>query len=567
MLRTGNYVFNSISIQKICYFATLNSNDIMSNIFKRFFVAIFTIAIAVQCANPGSPTGGLKDEQPPVILSSLPENYSTNFNEEIVTIKFDELVKFKDLKKQLVISPPMKYDPIIKPSGSAMDKVKIQILDTLADNTTYTINFGNSLQDNNEGNIYNNFRYVFSTGDNIDSLGLDGKISNAFMNDFDENTMVMLYKIDSSYNDSTIFNSIPTYITNTIASDTFKIDNAKAGKYLLIALQEKSRNLKFNPSQDKIAFYPEYITLPDSNKYELKLYKQYPDFSVKRPIHAGKGKILFLFEGNPTDINISRLWPIKSDTVRDLLNFSKYSDSAVYWYSARESDSIQFLIQSKEYMVNDTVTVTLKKQKNVKPTFTSRSTKGFTPDKRLQIVSNFPITSIVKDSISIMDLNDSTMIKVSASKKGINKLLLDFDSKYDNKYNVQLLPGSITNLFGDVNDTISFRVSIKAKSEYGEILLRIQNVALYPIIVDLINEKGDKIYKRIYAKNPQDFDFINLDAGKYRIRLIYDENGDERWNPGNFLKKQMPEVVKYFPDVIDIKANWYSQQDWVLLKE
>jgi uncharacterized protein (DUF2141 family) len=539
----------------------------MYTIFRRFFVAIFTIIIAVQCANPGSPSGGPKDEQPPVILSSYPENSSTNFNSEKITIKFDELVKFKDLKKQLVISPPMKYDPIIKPTGSAMDKVKIQILDTLAENTTYTLNFGNSLQDNNEGNIYSNFRYVFSTGDYIDSLSINGKISDAFTDSFDKNIMVMLYEVDSAFNDSTIFNSIPTYVTSTIESDTFKIDNAKAGTYLMIALEEKSRNLKFNPNQDKIAFYPEFITLPDSNKYELKLYKQEPDFSIKRPIHARKGRISFDFEGNSDDIKITRLLPIKSDTVMDMLYFSKYKDSASYWYSAREADSIQFLIQSAKYNVNDTVVVTLKKQKEVKPNFEPKNRSGLTPDKRLEITSNSPISSFVKDSISIINLVDSSSVNFNLSIKDHNKLLLNFEPDYKQKYSVQLLPGAITNFFGEINDTIIFNSSVKAKTEYGEIIFNIKNVASYPIIVDLINEKGDQIYERIIAKKEQDFVFSNLSPGKYRIRMIYDENENDKWDPGNFLKKQMPEEVKYFPDIMDIKANWNIEQDWILLKE
>lgn len=539
----------------------------MYKIFKNYIVAIFTIAIVVQCANPGSPSGGAKDETPPVILSSDPENSSTNFDTDRITIKFDELIKFKDLKKQLVISPPMKYDPVIKPSGSAMDKVKIKILDTLAENTTYTINFGNSLQDNNEGNVYNNFRYVFSTGDYIDSLSISGKISDAFMDSFEKNTMVMLYLVDSTFSDSTIFNSIPTYVTNTIESDTFRIENAKAGTYLMIALEEKTRNLKFNPSQDKIAFYPDYITLPDSNKYKLKLYKQDPDFSVKRPIHSRKGKISFTFEGKPKDIEISRLLPLKSDTVMDMLYFSKYNDSASYWFSAREADSIQFLIKSKEFEVNDTVTVTLKKQKKVDAIFQPTNRNGLTPNKRLSITSNSPIASFITDSISIINMQDSTNVDFNTYIKDRNNLLLDFEPQYNQKYSIELLPGAITNFFGEVNDTIIFSSSVKAKTEFGEIVLTIKNVRSYPIILDLLNEKGDKIIERVFAKEDQVFTFSNLKPGKFKIRLIYDDNGNEHWDPGHFLKKQMPEEVKYFPDVIDLKANWDIQQDWVLLKE
>jgi len=539
----------------------------MYNIFRRYLIAIFTIIIVVQCANPGSPSGGEKDETPPVVLLSVPENSSTNFTTDRITIKFDELVKFKDLKKQLVISPPMKYDPIIKPSGNAMDKVKIQILDTLAENTTYTINFGNSLQDNNEGNIFNNFRYIFSTGDYIDSLSISGKISNAFMDSFEKNTMVMLYEIDTSFDDSTIFKTIPTYVTNTIESDTFRIDNAKAGTYLLIALEEKTKNLKFNPNQDKIAFYPEYITLPDSNKYSLKLYKQVPEFSIKRPVHSRKGKISFNFEGYADDVTITRLLPIKSDTVMDLLYFSEHKDSASYWYSAREADSIQFIIQSQKFEANDTVTVTLKKQKTVKPNFSPYNYKKLTPGKRIEIISNSPISSFNKDSISVMNLIDSTFVNTSISIKDNNRLLVDFEPDYEHKYQVQLLPSSIENFFGETNDTIFFKSTVKAKTEFGEILFKIKNINSFPIIVDLIDEKGEKVFERVYAKKQQDFMFVDVDPGKYRLRLIYDDNGNNKWDPGNYLKKKMPEDVKYFPDVIDLKANWNVEQDWILLKE
>lgn len=537
----------------------------MYSVYRKLLI-VFTIIISVQCANPGSPTGGEKDEMPPVMLTASPETGTTNFDSKKIEIRFDELVKFKDLKKQLVISPPMKHEPVIKPTGNAMDRVKIKIIDTLMENTTYTINFGDALQDNNEGNIFPNFRYVFSTGDYIDSLTLDGKISDAFDDSFAENVMVMLYEIDSSYSDSTIFKDLPTYVTSTIASDTFKIENAKAGEYLLIAIEENRRNLKFDPAEDKIAFYPEYITLPDTNKYLLKLYNQELDFNIKRPVHSGKGKISFNFDGHPEDIQIERLLPVKSDTVMEMLNFSEFRDSANYWFSAREADSLQFLIKSSIHNVEDTVVVNLKKQKEVEAVFKA-SKSELTPDTRVEIYSGAPIISFNADSISIMNISDSVKVDFNASVEDLHKLKLDFKPEYKKKYIIDLLPGSIENLFGDINDTINVSQSVKSKSDYGEILFNVQNIASFPVMVDLITEKDAKIIKRIYAEEEQVFTFTNLKPGGYKLRLIYDENSNKRWDPGNFLKKQMPEAVKYFPDVISIKANWDIQQDWILLEE
>ena len=538
----------------------------MHKILSKVLFSISTIFILVQCANPGSPTGGPKDETPPTILKSDPSNNTTNFNSNEIVIQFDELIRFKDLKKQLVISPPMKHEPIIKPTASATNKVSIEILDTLAENTTYTINFGNALQDNHEGNVYSNFRYILSTGDHIDSLFVKGKVSDAFSKKHEENIMVMLYSIDSSFTDSTIFLKQPTYVTSTIGSDTFNIQNTRPGKYLLIALEEKSRNLKFDPSQDKIAFYPDYITLPDSNKYKLSLFKQESDFAVKRPIHAGKGNILFQFEGKPKDIKVERLHPISNDSIIDLLYLSKHKDSANYWFSHRDADSIQFVIKSEQYSLNDTVVVTLKKQKKIKSKFEIENGKGLTTNNRLKITSNYPLNSFVKDSISILSTIDSTNVDYILKKDGNNKLILDFQPMYGHKYEVKIMPGALTNIFGINNDTLIYKAGVNKKSEYGEIIFSLKNVASYPIIVDLIDKEGSKIYKSIIAHEKMDFVFKDLNPGIYKIRVIYDTNNNGYWDSGNFLKKKQPELVKYFPDEINLKANWDIQQEWILKK-
>ena len=124
----------------------------------------------MSCANRGSPSGGDKDEEPPVIVDEVPENFSTNFKGDEIRIYFDEYVKINDIRKQLIISPPMDVDPVIIPMGSASKYISIKIKDTLQKNTTYAFNFGESIVDNNEGNPYPYYRYVFSTGDTIDSL-------------------------------------------------------------------------------------------------------------------------------------------------------------------------------------------------------------------------------------------------------------------------------------------------------------------------------------------------------------------------------------------------------------
>ena len=169
----------------------------------------------MSCANRGSPTGGIKDIIPPQILRTIPENYSVNFDAKEIRIYFNEYVKFKDLNKQLIISPPMENTPEITPLGLPQKYVSVKILDTLKPNTTYAINFGTSIVDNNEGNPLSYFRYVFSTGNVIDSLSLKGYVKDALERKADDFVSVVLYEIDSAYTDSVVFKSKPRYVTNT----------------------------------------------------------------------------------------------------------------------------------------------------------------------------------------------------------------------------------------------------------------------------------------------------------------------------------------------------------------
>ena len=147
----------------------------------KYITVLFIVAsFFTSCAKRGTITGGPKDTIAPKIVGSFPENFSTNFKGNEIKINFNELIKVKDITKQLIISPPMKKQPVIVPQGSASKFISIKILDTLQENTTYSFNFGQSISDNNENNPYSQFKYVFSTGSYIDSLTVVGKIKDAY---------------------------------------------------------------------------------------------------------------------------------------------------------------------------------------------------------------------------------------------------------------------------------------------------------------------------------------------------------------------------------------------------
>ena len=237
------------------------------------------IALIVSCANRGTPSGGEIDVDPPKIMRSVPENFSTEFKGNEIRIYFDEYVKIKNVQKQLIISPPMTNEPDITPLGTASKYIKIVIKDTLQPNTTYAFNFGQSIVDNNEENPYPYYKYVFSTGTYIDSLSVKGNIVDAENRTVDTFVSVMLYEVDSTYNDSVVYNKKPKYVTNTLDSVTdFSIENIKAGTYKLVALKDENRNFTYQQKTDKIGFLDQIITVPTDSVYTIKLFKEDLDF-------------------------------------------------------------------------------------------------------------------------------------------------------------------------------------------------------------------------------------------------------------------------------------------------
>ena len=144
----------------------------------------------------------------------------------------------------------------------------------------------------------------------------------------------------------------------------------------------------------------------------------------------------------------------------------------------------------------------------------------------------------------------------NANKKRYQDALdLLFEKQFQDKYTIRLFPGAITDIYGLQNDSLKVEVRTGKIADYCSIFLTINNVDRYPVIVDLINEKGEVVAKR-YAQRSEELQFLHLEPSRFKVRLIYDDNRNGKWDTGNFLGKVQPEAVYYFRNVIDAKANW-----------
>jgi hypothetical protein len=529
---------------------------------KKVLIIISVICVCIaSCAKKGRPSGGDKDVTPPKMLNATPENYSVNFTGNEIKIQFDEYVKLNDINKQLIISPPLKIRPLISPQSGASKYVKIKIYDTLQPNTTYSFNFGKSIVDNNESNPYQYFKYVFSTGETIDSLQLKGSIRDALSKTADRYVSVMLYEIDSTYTDSAVYTKPPRYITNTLDSaTTFQFENLKAGKYQLLALKEESDNFIFNQKTDKIAFKKEFITIPNDDAHELILFKEIENYRALRPKHERLNRIKFRYEGKAIeDIAIK----LSSDiTVESMISKPVDNDTLNYWFKPSIAlDSLNFTMRHQEKI--DSFTVRMRKKVKVDSLAFKSVTRSLTLDGDYQIASTIPITKIDASKIVILD-NDSIAIPFDTSLEKLTHIInLKFDKKEDQKYAINILPKAFTDFFDATNDTLSYRATTKKLSAYGNIKITLNNTPKTPLIVQLITTKGEVKYEK-YGTNITVFDFVNVDPSTYNLRVVFDANNNQKYDTGNYLQKTQPERIAYHPDDIEIRANWDVDEQFTL---
>lgn len=523
-------------------------------------IALFFLAFT-DCAKKGRPSGGLKDSIPPVIVRSIPENFTTSFDESEIRISFDEYIKLKDVSKELLISPPLKYAPIITPT-SVSKQLRIKILDTLKEHTTYSFNFGNSIVDNNEGNIFPNFKYVFSTGTYIDSLTLKGSVADALLAAPQHPSTVMLYEITEEYSDSLIFTEKPSYITTTQGESTnFEFTNLKEGTYQLIALKETTPNYTFQPEQDKIAYYSTPITLPTDSMFELKLFKEIPDFKASRPKLESKNRISIGYKGNGDSLSATIITKM-AEGFDYLLLKERNRDTLNLWFKPEiTSDSIELVTVNKS--IRDTTVIKFREL------YADSLQVSALNDKRISVVDSFklatntPLLSIDREKITVFD-NDtiSQQFTVALNSKN-NTASISFDKIEEKSYTITTLKGALTDYYGNVNDSIAYKQQVQPASEFATLQLNLENASKFPLLIELVNEKFEvKQSKHLSQNEPIIFKYIK--PGNYFVRIIYDDNNNKKWDTGNFLSRTLPERVVYYPTKIELRGNWSWNESFKL---
>ena len=521
-----------------------------------FLLFAFLILFFSQCAKKGRPSGGPKDEDAPLFVTADPPYESINFDKNEINIYFNEYIKLKDLNKQLIVSPPLNPSnpSLISPQGSPSKFINIKILDTLQENSTYIFDFGNSVQDNNESNTLERFKYVFSTGTYIDSLTLEGSVKNSFKSEDLKNIKLLLYRLDSSYSDSAVYKRKPDYVTSSLDTSNYKFSNLRKGNYLLVALNDERSDYLFNPKADEIGFLKDTISLPRDSilKDIISIFKEELPYKFKRGKEISKGQLILGYEGKTAKINIETLSAVP-DNFQTITFPEKDKDTINLWHTPIERDSLIFKVNNNG--ISDTIVIKLRK-KEIDSLKVSRQTIGVLDYKdTLFLSTNNPIIKIDTTKINFIDTDTINILYTPFISKKENKIGFIFQKKFKKTYKLNVYPNALTDIFNTSNDTIISQFKTRSLEDYGEITLDVKNTKKTPVIIQL-TDLNDKTIAQETTSVSKNISFKYLNPNRYKIRIIYDTNNNGKWDTGNYLAKKQPELVEYLPEIQEVRANW-----------
>ncbi len=507
----------------------------------------------VQCAKRASPTGGPRDSLPPVLINASPKLNTVFFDKEEFNLTFDEYVTLKDISKQLIISPPLSSSQYkVYPVTGASKKVTLKLLDSLMDNTTYTFNFGESIIDFNESNPSSYLTYTLSTGATIDSLYIKGRVTDAFERETERYISLQLYPVDSIYKDSVIFTEKPLYVTSTLDTTIFRFQNLRAGKYAIIALEDKAGNYFFNQNIDKIGFVDRLIELPQDSILDFRLFQEKANFFWDKPYFINEHHIALAYYGEREDESYKMVSQVP-ESFESLVTQNRETDTLDYWFRGAELDSLQF-----EFNIKDSLQIKTVYFKNPTPDslVVDKNTSGsLRLLEKFELKTNLPITEVNSEQVKVTNIDTLPVPASLKIQENYDRISVDFEVIPNDRYEITLLPNALVDFWGNTNDTLVYRTSTKKIEDYGNIFLRVQHQSPHPYIIELL--KGDEVFRRYDTPlEGGNYSFKLLDAAKYRVRLIEDANQNKKWDTGNYLEKIQPEQVIYYWKEIDVRANW-----------
>lgn len=590
----------------------------MNNSKSLYYIfIIIAAAVMYSCANIGNPSGGPIDKTPPIFMRSNPTPNAVNVKDRKIEIFFDEIVTLKDPSTKIIVSPAQTEMPRMSALGR---KVTVELVDSLLPNTTYTIDFSNSIQDNNEGNAIDNFAFAFSTGSVIDSMRVSGYVIDSRTLEPMQSVVVGL---QSNLADSAFHKEKLQRVALTNDRGQFTIRNVSPGSYHIFALKDLDRDYKFgNPTED-IAFL-DSIIVPSIGTREAAdtVYNDLNEIDTimraTRPAYFPNDILLSMFNedrksqylANNLRVDSTRIsltFAAASDTLPSLsivgrndvpdqwytLERSQTNDTLTYWIRPPHLVSADTLMVATTYLRTDTASNLSWGTDTLKFTFQRQKAKKKKENEEtdsleqirfmelhplangtqevyapLLLQTGTPIERYSREAFHLQRKLQNDTIFYPAEIKSIalrdstlnrRDLVLKVDWEPGAAYTLAVDSLAMTDIYGLQTKPLKVDFNVRKMEEYGNIVFNITAVR-DSAIVELL-DGTEKIVLRAPVKNHR-AELLNLLPGKYYARLFIDRNGNGKYDTGNYDMHLQPEETVYYPGAINLKKNWDVEQTW-----
>lgn len=590
----------------------------MNNSKSLYYIfIIIAAAVMYSCANIGNPSGGPIDKTPPIFMRSNPTPNAVNVKDRKIEIFFDEIVSLKDPSTKIIVSPAQTEMPRMSALGR---KVTVELVDSLLPNTTYTIDFSNSIQDNNEGNAIDNFAFAFSTGSVIDSMRVSGYVLDSRTLEPMQSVVVGL---QSNLADSAFHKEKLQRVALTNDRGQFTIRNVSPGSYHIFALKDLDRDYKFgNPTED-IAFL-DSIIVPSIGSREAAdtVYNDLNEIDTimraTRPAYFPNDILLSMFNedrksqylANNLRVDSTRIsltFAAASDTLPSLsivgrndvpdqwytLERSQTNDTLTYWIRPPHLVSADTLMVATTYLRTDTASNLSWGTDTLKFTFQRQKAKKKKKNEEtdsleqirfmelhplangtqevyapLLLQTGTPIERYSREAFHLQRKlqNDTTFYPAEIKSIALRDatlsrrdLMLKVDWEPGAAYTLAVDSLAMTDIYGLQTKPLKVDFNVRKMEEYGNIVFNIPAVR-DSAIVELL-DGTDKVVLHTPVKNHR-AELLNLQPGKYYARLFIDRNGNGKYDTGNYDMHLQPEETVYYPGAINLKKNWDVEQTW-----
>ncbi len=552
-------------------------------------------------------------------MSANPPPGSLGVNRTKMVLQFDELVNVKDAFSKVVVSPTSRSVPRVSSLGR---KVTVEF-DSLAPNTTYTVDFADAIEDNNEANALQGFTYTFSTGQTLDSLRISGRVLGA--RDL-EPAQGMLVGVHANLADSAFTTERLLRVAKTDDRGQFTIRGLAPGQYRVFALDDKDNDYRYANQEEDIAFYdmvvspttepavandtvydkltgtPDTVIQRPRTRFLPNDVILYRFNSEKRPQYLTKyerldsTRVFMKFNTRAESLPCISILGYPKGTTLGALEASEKLDSLVYWLrpelvrddsltiaarymrtdstgQLREfSDTLKFFTKKLPVKKHGRKEIKISATDSIARITTSFRGAGGGSSQEVWLPFHFesehPIATFDTTKVSLKILVDSTYRSVATAPRVLQAdslsprhFRIEFPWEYEQKYRVEIDTMAAIDIYGRPTRPFSQELNVRPASEYCSLTLMLSGLdPSMPAFVELLGS-GDKLERTALVENGRAY-FPFLNPGKYYARMIEDRNGNGRYDTGDYSTLTQPETAFYYPKAFNIKKNWDKEETW-----